>query len=284
MKKYIIAIIALAFSLSNNASTESVHYINAPRFVRPLVEKWIEEYKKVAPQANFAIAKTAANRQNSALNIQLTQDKNSKESSRKTLYFGSYAILPVTAKNSEAAKVLGNQELNTKKIKSLYFENDDFEDDGKVSDKKKNNSLTVYTGNSNLSVAQSFAAYYGKDASSFRGKRIVGDDQFLNSAIANDPQGITFNAISNLYDLQTRKLKDNLTILSLDVNKKQREALDEGSTIDDLIRVLETDKNSEIPVEKVGLSYNDDDAVVAQFVAWVETQGEQYNHQFGLLK
>ncbi len=310
MKKFFIAIITLVFSLSNtavlasnhlseenssnpisnlttennNATAASVHYINAPRFVRPLIEKWIEEYKKVAPLANFAIAKTAANRQNSALHIQLNQDKDSKDVSHKTLYFGSYAILPVTAKNSEAAKVLGSQELNTKKIKYLYFENEDLEDDGKAGDKKKISHIVVYSGNSSQSVAQSFASYYGKDASSFRGKRIVGDDQFLNSAIANDPQGITFNAISNIYDLATRKLKDNLAILSLDVNKSQREALDENSTLDDLINVLEKEKKSEIPVQKVGLSYNNDDAAAAQFVAWIEAEGEQYNHQFGLLK
>lgn len=310
MKKSFIVIITLVFSLSNtvvlasnysaeensiqpvnnlakennNTSTASVHYINAPRFVRPLLEKWIEEYKKVAPQANFAIAKTAANRQNSTLNIQLTDKNSHNDVARKTFYFGSYAILPVTAKNSEAAKVLSNQELNTKKIKSIYFENDDLEDDTKASGKKKNSKLTVYTGNSNQSVAQSFAAHYGKDVSSFKGKRIVGDDQFLNSAIANDPQGITFNALGNIYDLGTRKLKDNLTLLSLAVNKNQREALGENSTLDDLIRVLENEKDSEIPVAKVGISYSNDDVVAVQFVAWIEAEGERYNHQFGLLK
>lgn len=239
MKKLYIAILTVVFSLvgnsvwandpvgeNNSASASTTYYINAPRFVRPLIEKWITEYRKVEPHANFAIAKTAANKNNSVLNIQLNETAAQNDLTKKTVYFAEYAILPIAGKDSEAAKTLAKQELNSKSIKSLFFEKDDFEEADK--NDKKAAAYVVYTGNSSQSVAPEFASHYGKDASNFRGKRIVGDDQFLNTAIAKDPQGIAFNAISNIYDLQTRQLKSDLALLPLDVEKSQRTVFARG--------------------------------------------------------
>lgn len=299
MKKLYVAILSVALSLAGNSvwasspvsnpgvensenTSSSVYYINAPRFVRPLIEKWITEYKKMEPHANFAIAKTAESRGKSALNIQLNEKANGGDLAQHTVYFAEYAILPVAGKNSEAAKTLAKQELNTKNIKRLFFEKDDFEEQDK--NDKKAAAYVVYTGNSALSVASEFAAHYGKDASSFRGKRIVGDDQFLNTAVEKDSQGITFNAISNLYDLNTRQLKQNLALLPLDVDKAQRAAFAEGATIDDVIQVLEASRSNDIPVQRIGFTYHDGDSNINHFIAWILQEGENYNHDFGLLR
>ena len=145
MKKIYTAIITsilslqtLAISAGNVAdyaqsttSGNSIVYINAPRFVRPLIEKWIAEYKKVKPEANFAIAKTQAAKNSSLLNILLSDVNPSEKTDKKTVFFGSYAILPITSKDSEAAKSLENQELTTKKIKALYFENEELDEQDK---------------------------------------------------------------------------------------------------------------------------------------------------------
>lgn len=302
MKKLYIAIFTVTFSLvgntvwanphvennaernsvENNNTASSTYYINAPRFVRPLIEKWISEYRKVDSRANFAIAKTAETKGKSSLNIQLKETSANNDLAKRTIYFAEYAILPVTGKNSEAAKTLAKQELNSKNIKSLFFEKDDFEEPDKTD--KKAAAYVVYTGNSSQSISAEFASHYGKDASSFRGKRIVGDDLFLNTAIIKDPQGITFNAIPNIYDLNTRKLKSDLALLPIDVEKSQRSAFAEGATIDDLIRVLEANRGNSIPIERVGFSYQDGDSNITNFIAWILTEGENYNHDFGLLR
>lgn len=263
---------------NNNAAT---YYIDAPRFVRPIIEKWITEYQKVQPNTHFAIAKTAANREQSALHVALSDSK-SKAGEQKTVFFAQYAILPVTAKNSDAAKLLGDNELSSKKIKSLFFQGDEF-DEADAKKNKKFEQLVVYTGNSNLSVSQEFASHYGQDATTFRGKRIVGDDQFLNNAIAKDPKGVTINALANIYDLQTRQLKSNLSLLPLDVDKNVQAALTENATLDQLLNTLETFGSKDIPVEAVGLSYDKDNAAVEDFVNWVISEGKTYNHEYGLL-
>ena len=265
----------------NNAAT-STYYIHAPRFVRPLIEKWISEYKKVNSHANFAIAKTAETKGKSALNIQLKETSANNDLAQHTIYFAEYAILPVAGRNSDAAKSLAKQELSSKSIKSLYFEKDDFEEQNKTD--KKAAAYVVYTGNGSQSISAEFASHYGKDVSSFRGKRLVGDDLFLNTAIVKDPQGITFNAVPNLYDLQTRKLKSDLALLPIDVEKNQRAAFAEEATVDDLIRVLEANKGGDIPVERIGLTYQDGDSNVTNFIAWILQEGATYNHEYGLLQ
>jgi hypothetical protein len=53
---------------SNKEATSSsnTYYINAPKFVRPLVGRWSNEYRESTPQVGFAIAKTAEHNKNSA--------------------------------------------------------------------------------------------------------------------------------------------------------------------------------------------------------------------------
>lgn len=291
MKKFFTVILTITFSLQalvalagneEQANTSNTtYYINAPRFVRPLIEKWISEYKKVRPEANFAIAKTPDAKANSTLTIQLSDNKAAKDDNKKIAYFGSYAILPITAKNSEVEKALSNQELNAKKLKAIYFENEDLDEQDK---KNKFNNITVYSGNNTESISKEFAAFYGKDASSFRGKRIVGDDQFLNTALAKDPQGISFNALSNIYDLTSRKAKANIAILNPGYTKEEKAAINEANNIDNLLEVLENNKDSQIPVEKIGFAYPLANIEATSFLSWILTQGEQYNHQFGILR
>ena len=66
----------------------TVRTIKAPRFARPLVEKWIKEYAKTQPGVEFQIAKGQGN---SDLNVVL-DDKNFSQ----IVYFGETAVLPIT--------------------------------------------------------------------------------------------------------------------------------------------------------------------------------------------
>lgn len=266
----------------NTGSTTSTYYIDAPRFVRPLVEKWIAEYQKVQPAVNFAIAKSAATRSESTLHVRLNANSHSNhENGQNTIYFARYAILPVTTKDSYAAKVLSRDELNDKKLKRLFFQGDEPEETNKKN--KPFDDLVIYSGSAAQSVSQDFASYFGQDASAFRGKRIIGDDQFLNNAIARDPKGVTINALSNLYDLKTRQLKSGLELLPLSVDKSLQAALGDHATLDQLIGQLEISGSKDIPVEAVGLSFSDDSTVARDFADWVVAHGQAYNHAYGLL-
>ena len=289
MKKIVLAIaVLLSINISsvwaegNSTNTSSVRYVKAPRFARPLVEKWISEYAKTQPGVEFQIAKGNQNQGNIDLNVVFeTQDTKTKDFSRIIVYFGEFAVLPITASGSEAAKVLEGKHLNSKKLKQLYFLNDDFEED--VKKNKQFEKLVIYSGSNATSVASSFAHNFGEESSNFRGKRISGDDLFINTALLKDPLGVSFNALPNIFDIQSRHIKNNLTLIGIDVKKNLEKNFSDEATLDEVITALENGKIQEVAVEKIGVSYNIADDAVNQFLNWILTAGTKYNHEYGLL-
>ena len=288
MKRIVFTIaLILSLGLSNvwaegNGTNSGVRYVKAPRFARPLVEKWISEYAKTQSGVEFQIAKSNQNQGNIDLNVVFdNQDTKSEDFSHTIVYFGEFAVLAITASGSEAAKVLEGKHLNSKKLKQLYFLNDDFDED--VKKIKQFEKLVIYSGSNATSVASSFAHNFGEESANFRGKRISGDDLFLNTALAKDPLGVSFNALPNIFDLQSRHIKSDLTLISIDVKKNLEDSFSDKATLDEVISILENGKVSEVAVEKVGVSFNGADDAVNQFLQWVLTNGVKYNHEFGLL-
>jgi hypothetical protein len=263
------------------SSVSSIHYVKAPRFARPLVEKWITEYAKTQPNVEFRIAKAGQNQDDIDLNVVFDNSETNTETTNHIVYFGEFAVLPITASGSEAAKVLEGKHLNSKKLKQLYFLNDDFDED--VKKIKQFEKLVIYSGSNNTSVATSFAHNFGEESTSFRGKRISGDDLFLNTALAKDPLGVSFNALPNIFDLKSRHLKEDLTIIGLDVKKNLEESLSGKGTLDEIIDALEHGKVQEVTVEKIGVRYKNADEDVNRFLSWVVSTGTKYNHEYGLL-
>ena len=267
---------------SNATNASSVRYVKAPRFARPLLERWITEYAKTQPGVEFQIAKGNQNQGNADLNVVFdNQSANTKVFSHNVVFFGEFAVLPITASGSEAARVLEGKHLNSKKLKQLFFLNDDFDED--VKKVKAFENLIVYSGSNASSVAASFAHNFGEESSSFRGKRISGDDLFLNTAIAKDPLGVTFNALSNIFDLKSRHLKSNLSLVGLDLKKDLEKSFSDNGTLDEILLLLENGKPAEVAIEKVGLSFNNADDAVNRFLQWILENGTKYNHEYGLL-
>ena len=288
MKKLVSIIAAvLVLGLTNawaegNSTNSGVRTIKSPRFARPLIEKWIEEYAKTEPGVEFQIVKGSGNQDNIDLNVTYSdnQDNNEKLFSH-IVYFGETAVLPITARSSEAARLLEGKHLNSKKLKQLFFLNDDFDED--VKKIKSFENIIIYSGSNASSVASSFAHHFGEESSSFRGKRISGDDLFLNTAISKDPLGVTFNTLSNIFDLKSRHLKSNLSLVGLDLKKELANSLNDEGSLDDVLNALEDGSPAEVTIEKVGITFNDADDAVNHFLQWVLENGTKYNHEYGLL-
>lgn len=273
MKKiqYIIVALFLLQINSAEAQTQTVN-IKAPGFVRPLVERWIAEYQKINSDLSFQLGQKKDN----AIIFVLEEREERKEERGETVFFGRYAIVPFTGKDSEAAALIAKKKLNDKRIKNLLFEKDDLSEE--KSDKLEN-KLHIYTGAQSFSVALPYAAAYGLTAADYRGKRIQGDDRFLNKAVGEDAWGLGISTLGNLYDLQSRRLKDQLQVASLDDSKK----IDLTASLDEVLEALETHTVEGIDVEKIGFSFDVNNLQLNRFVNWVLTEGQRYLHEYGLL-
>ena len=268
----IALLIGLSTSLTVGAQNEKVT-LRVPQFARPLVERWIGEYQKTHEGIDFQFV--AGNVQSHVGSLSLTTDDDG-------VFFARYAVLPVTTHQSEAERQIGSRSLNDRKLKSLFFVQDDLDDEDDEQNSAKQ-GLHIYTGNSLLSASRLYAAHFKQETADYKGKKISGDDSFLNTAISRDPLGVTVNSLSNIFDLQSRLPKKGLSLLQLDIDKQGRQVLKDGN-LDDLIRLLEQEQYAEIPVGKVGFKYDPTDARINDFVNWVLSAGTQYLHEYGFLQ
>lgn len=259
-------------SASTESAVEKVS-LKVPNFARPLIEKLASEYKK--ENKNVEIEFVSAKTQDTQNTVLLTTN------SENAVSFARYAVLPVTTKGSEADQVLSETSLNAKKLKNLFFVKDELDDERKETKAEK--LVHVYTGNSQQSASRAYAAHFDHEASDYKGKKISGDDSFLNAAISRDPQGVTINSLSNIFDLQSRHVRQELSIVPLDIDKQGKQVLSEGD-LDKVLSLLEKEEFNEIPVANVGLDYNHQSTAASKFASWVLTHGSEYVHQYGLLQ
>ena len=79
--------------------------------------------------------------------------------------------------------------------------------------------------------------------------------------------------------MQSRRLKDQLQVASLDDSKK----IDLTASLDEVLEALETHTVEGIDVEKIGFAFDVNNLQLNRFVNWVLTEGQQYLHEYGLL-
>ena len=284
MKKNIFTIsLILGLQLSLTASAQQSEIatprsqrekvtLRVPDFARPLVEKWVTEYQKTNTETDFQFV--SGKSQNTENNLVLTTDNSA-------VLVARYAVLPVTTRGSEAEQLVGGHTLNVKELKQLFFVKDELDDERKES--KLEQRLHIVTGNGPLSASRLYAKTFHQETADYKGKKISGDDSYLNLAISRDPLSVTVNSLPNIFDLESRQLRQTLALLPLDVDKQGRQVLSAGN-LNDILHLLENKHYDEIPVGNIGFEYHRANPVLTAFVQWVLQNGTQYAHQYGLLQ
>jgi len=269
-------------TVSTQNKTKDYIYIKGVKFVSPLLEKWITEYGKVNPLVQIKIADKQTSEKEIDLNLFVNEfPADSLQPDLKINYVGRYALLPIASRNNLHFSDYTKKGINKKKLKELFFQKDLLAEDKKSSETEY--PVTIYSGNTSYSGANSFATYFGYKPSEIKGKRISGDDIYLISAIKKDSNGVTFNNLSYIFDINTRQIKTDITLLPLDIKKEQREVLN-SENIDQLIALLEAESIDLIPVLHIGFIYTDyQNPEVGKFLKWVLADGQKFNHTYGFL-
>ena len=282
VKAFLTAVVA-ALAVAASAGTpqnDGIITIKANKASKALVEQWIEIYKTVNP--NVKIALVSGKNADADLTL-VTQHQEGVN----VTYVGRYALLPVTSTENPLLGDIQKKEWKSKDIKSLFFTAEDLDEEYEEEVEGKHNKLkdklTVYSGSSKASLSGIFASHFGRTSDDLRGNRIAGDDFYLLSAINEDKASVTFNALSNLYDLSSRTLRSDLVLLPLGVKASQREALRSGN-LDETLELIEDEDIDLIPVEEIGFTYNSVDADIDNFLQWIIRAGQEYNHKAGFLR
>ncbi|MDR0872963.1 MAG: hypothetical protein LBN27_05785 [Prevotellaceae bacterium] len=273
MKKIKTLLLLLAFTGAVSAQDISV---GNTKFLQPLLEKWVSEYKKVNPTSQLEVK----NGEVSGLSVIANET-----TGNDVIYLGKYALLPIS-NTSNPLLSKAKKGLKKKDVSSLIFERDAFADDEDFDDEEKAKyTANVYSRKGDVSTTLALAEFFNQTPERIKGKKIIGDDIYVLNAVQKDENAVAFNTLNYVYNLDSRQLKDNISLLPLNINSKQKEVW-ATQDIDQIITLLETAKNDIVPVEKFGLLISAeyaDNADVKNFAAWVLAQGQAYNHAFGFL-
>lgn len=279
--KYIRCVFMFFLVLGSTAisaqKNENILYIKGANFTHPILNEWITEYKKVRPEVAIKIATNDIHDNDISINLQATEP--SEKEDQLSLQVARYALLPITNKQNPLLAEINNKGLNKDKIQKLFFEKD-FDADGKYPFK---NESTIYSGNLSTSSSILVSQYFGKDVDQLKGKKIAGDDIYLINALKKDPNGVAFNYLSYIYDVQSKSLKDGIALLPVDLKKEQWQSIISG--IVETIDLLESQKVSLIPVNplNVTIDYVNLNKDAQDFLQWIVTDGQKYNHNQGFL-
>lgn len=279
--KYIYYVIVVLFALSYTSlsaqDNKNIIYVKGANFTHPILNAWIGEYKKVRPEVTVKIAPKDIDDDKVAINI-LTVELDKKED-QLALQVARYALLPITNKHNPILQEISSKGLNKDKLQKLFFEKD-IDSDGKYPFKSES---TIYSGSLSTSNSAQFSQYFDKDADQLRGKKIAGDDIYVINALSKDPNGVAFNYLSYIYDAKNKTLQDGIAILPIDLKKEQWQSISSGIT--ETLDLLETQKVNLIPVNplNVTVDYVNLNKDALDFLKWVVTDGQKYNHDQGFL-
>jgi phosphate transport system substrate-binding protein len=267
--------------------------ITGSRFVYPLLDKWIAEFKKQYPEVPFQVIARGGPNVDSANLIINAHVLNPEEIRKgyKVVNISQYTLLPVVNAKSPGLKDWASNGIKEKQFKTLFFKKvDPFAP--KKEEKKADPNVfkpVLYTRLEKACAPTTFARNFGFEQADILGKQIGGDDKHLIAAVEKDTNGLTYNNLGMIYDLTTRKVKKDLAVLPFDLNGNGKLDVDENfyATLDEVIERLEKKKYSEITTAYVNISYpgeiDETNKNTVLFLNWILENGQQYNHDFGFL-
>lgn len=268
---------------------QSVVIVTGVRFSYKLVQRWIDEFNKRYPDVQVIIeARGSSDPQQYDVLAEVYEHDDKTKQGREYIHVARYAILPVATANSQFAKIYATKGLDNKLIKQIFFHNmfADQDDAPRI-----DAPYTIYTRFQKAGAPRVFAKFYGFEQNDINGKAIAGSDEHLLKALLRDSTGITYLPLPLIYDMDSGKPVDGLTVIPVDLDGNGRVRDDERRLYSSLIQVTqaldaERKKEKNLPMDYLHLSVDSEKASVetVMFLKWVAENGQQFLNEYGYLR
>lgn len=279
MKKVLFTLLMLA-SIGVQAQQSTIR-IAGTRLTYPLFQKWIDVYSKQHPNINFILK---SNQPADSVDISIVSHKlapTDVKAGKTAITVSRYLQLPVANSNRADVAVLQEKGFNDASFKQVYF------GETNTSNIVSEAVFTVYKRKQNACASQSFANHFGSEQKDIKGIGVAGDDKDLLNAVKQDINGVSYNNLGFIYNLETRKLIDSIAMVPIDFNENGKIDTDERiyGTLDNVLAYTEKTNNPKLMIEEVHVLYNQStpNKEVANFLKWILLNGQQYNHKYGFI-
>jgi len=255
----------------------SIIKITGTKFPFEIMRQWINAYSKTHPGIEFQLSKSIPPDSADLMIAAHAFIPGELNEDAVVIALNRYAQLPIVNSKRGDLKALQQIGFTREDLKNVYFNTD-------------NNSpefFNVYRRDKKVCASRSFAENVTGAQLDVAGALVNGDDRALSAAVKNDVNGISYNNLALIYDLQTRKVADSIAIIPIDLNENGK--IDENEkiyeTLDDVLTYLSTSTKNIIPQDNVNIVINRRTVSrnALDFIEWILTQGEQYNRNYGFL-
>lgn len=251
--------------------------VSDAQFTRQMMERLIKEYNKVNPEFTATVVDTRE-MADASVSLSGQDDVNS---------IGRFAILPIANSENE---LLRNKKvvkgLSNKLKHQIFVERDLLEELDAEEEGEKQLPGTVYSLTGSHAITTTLVA---RDLSitpnRVKGKKILGSEENLISAVRSHQDAIAFNVASLAYDSNTYQPVEGLTVLATDLDGNGRISDEERSVISSLDKLTDyLDKLPHTGLPIGNISIKTDNQELRRFVDWASTEGQGYLSPYGFLK
>ena len=251
--------------------------VSDAQFTRQMMERLIKEYNKVNPEFTATVVDTRE-KVDASVSLSGQDDVNS---------IGRFAILPIANSENE---LLRNKKvvkgLSNKLKHQIFVERDLLEELDAEEEGEKQLPGTVYSLTGSHAITTTLVA---RDLSitpnRVKGKKILGSEENLISAVRSHQDAIAFNVASLAYDSNTYRPIEGLTVLATDLDGNGRISDEERSVISSLDKLTDyLDKLPHTGLPIGNISIKTDNQELRRFVDWASTEGQGYLSPYGFLK
>jgi ABC-type phosphate transport system substrate-binding protein len=263
--------------------------ITGVRFAYPLVQQWIDDFNKEYPDVQIIIeSRGSTDPSQYDILIEAYEHQEDFKKQREYAYVGRYSVLPVTNSRSGLAKVYGDKGLDKELITQLFF-HDIYAD--KEKQKIIKEPYTVYSRLQKAGAPITFANYFGYEQKDIKGKAIAGADEHILKAVLRDSTALSYLPVSLIYDRETGKPIEGISVLPVDLNgngkvNDEEKIYADLSTVVARLQDISPEDLKNVPVGHLHFSVdkNTSNTDAVNFIKWVVANGLASLNSFGYLQ
>lgn len=260
----------------------------------PLANIWAEEFHKIHPGVRFNISAGGAGKGMAdalAQAVQLgmfSRDLKNEEISQGAWWLAVAidAVLPTINAANPALEQLKLQGLSRDEFREIFITKE-ITDWSEVVDSPVKIPISLYTRSDAAGAAAVWAQYLGAEGQeALQGIGVYGDPG-LADAVKNDKNGIGFNNVVYIYDLNSGKKYDGLEVVPIDLNSDNR--IDESESFYDLHSEIANAIGEGIypspPARELFFisKGKPQDQIVASFLQWILRDGQKFVGEAGYI-
>ena len=307
MKTYLNSAIAIVLFLTviscstkkehagKNGSLKGRISISGAFALYPLANVWAEEFNKLHPEVRINISAGGAGKgMADALSGAVDLGMFSRGITASEVEKGAWgvavtkdAVLPTINVNNSQLAVIKEKGLTQEAFRKIFI-TEEIKTWGEALGNNSQDKIGVYTRSDAAGAAAVWAEYLGASGQEeLKGVGVFGDPG-LADAVKKDKNGIGFNNVIYVFDLETGKKYPGLEVIPIDTNEDGIINEDEKvyDHIDQIIAAIGSGKYPSPPARDLYFVSNgrpQNPAAIA-FLQWVLTEGQQFVNDAGYIR